>query len=290
MHFINAKDSRTGEDVRISYNTYGSGKPVVLIHGWPSSKEMWEYQLEALVTAGFKVVKYDRRGFGKSDKPWDGYDYDTFAGDLHAVLEGLDLTDATLVGFSMGGGEVARYIARYGTARVSKAVLVGAVTPFLAKTDDNPEGVPPETFTEMIDKVREDRIGFLDDFGKMFFGQGVFSKPLSTPLLDHFRDLASAASQRSTVECVKAFGFTDFRADLAALQSVPTLIIHGDADKTVPIEASGRRTAVMLPRAYYLVYEGAPHGLFYTHRDQLNRDLILFMNDQLPTAAEVGAA
>lgn len=289
MHFITAKDTRTGEEVRLSYNTYGTGRPIVLIHGWPSSKEMWEYQLEDLVTAGFQVVKYDRRGFGKSDKPWNGYDYDTFAADLHAVLEGLDLRDAILVGFSMGGGEVARYFSTYGTTgRASKAVLVGSVLPFLAKTDDNPDGVPTETFTEMAEKIREDRIGFLDDFGKQFFGQGLISRPLSTPLMEHFRDLASHASQRSTLEASKAFAYTDFRQDLRALESVPTLIIHGDADKTVPIEASSRRTALALPNATYLVYEGAPHGLFYTNREQLNRDIILFANDQMPTVEAMG--
>lgn len=283
MHYITAKDSRSGEDVRLSYNDYGTGRPIVLIHGWPSSKEMWEYQLEDLVTAGFRVVKYDRRGFGKSDKPWNGYDYDSFASDLNALMEGLDLRDAILVGFSMGGGEVARYISTYGASRVSKAVLVSSVLPFLAKTDENPDGVPTETFTQMAEKIREDRIGFLDDFGKQFFGQGLISRPLSTPLMEHFRDLASHASQRSTQEAAKAFAFTDFRQDLRALESVPTLIIHGDADKTVPIEASSRRTANALPNATYLVYEGAPHGLFYTNRKQLNRDILLFANDQLPT-------
>ena len=284
MHYINAKDPRTNEEVRLSYNTYGSGRPIVLIHGWPSSKEMWEYQLDDLIGAGLRVVKYDRRGFGKSDKPWEGYDYDTFAADLRAILEGLDLRDAILVGFSMGGGEVARYISTYGTDRVSKVVLISSVLPFMAKTDDNPDGVPTETFTGMAEKIREDRIGFLDDFGKQFFGQGLISRPLSTPLLDHFRDLASHASQRSTLEAAKAFAHTDFRSDLRALETVPTLIIHGDADKIVPIEASSRRTALALPNATYLVYEGAPHGLFYTNREQLNRDLILFANDQMPTA------
>ena len=276
MHYITSKDSRTGTQVRLSYNNYGSGRPVVLIHGWPSSKEMWEYQIEALVDAGLRVVKYDRRGFGKSDKPWEGYDYDSLAADLHAVMEELDLQDAVLVGFSMGGGEVARYVSTYGTTRVSKAVLVAAVTPYLGQADDNPDGVPTEVFDGILEKIREDRIGFLDDFGKSFFGQGMISRPLSAPLLDHFRELASVASQRSTLECAKAFAFTDFRRDLEALQSVPTLIIHGDSDKTVPINASGARTAKALPNAEYKVYKGAPHGLFYTDRQQLNEDLIRF--------------
>src|SRR4028118_372273 len=166
MHYITSKDSRTGEDVRISYNDYGTGRPIVLIHGWPSSKEMWEYQIEDLVNAGLRVVKYDRRGFGKSDKPWDGYDYDTFTADLNALMEELDLRDAVLVGFSMGGGEVARYFSKYGnTGHATKAVLVAAVTPFLGQTDDNPDGAPAELFEGILEKIREDRIGFLDDFG-----------------------------------------------------------------------------------------------------------------------------
>ncbi len=276
MNILETTDRASGQPLKLSYNTYGSGRPVVLIHGWPSSKEMWEYQIEALVEAGFRVVKYDRRGFGKSDKPWNGYDYDTFAADLHALMEDLDLRDAVLVGFSMGGGEVVRYISTYGADRVSKAVLVGAVTPYLGAADNNPDGVPAEVFEGMGKAIREDRIGFLDTFGKAFFGQGLIKRPLSAPLLEHFRDLASVASQRSTLECVKAFAFTDFRADLHAMQDVPTLIIHGDADKTVPIEASAERTAKALPNAEYKVYEGAPHGLFYTHRDELNADLIRF--------------
>jgi pimeloyl-ACP methyl ester carboxylesterase len=232
-----------------------------------------------LVNAGLRVVKYDRRGFGKSDKPWNGYDYDTFAADLHAILEGLDLRDAVLVGFSMGGGEVARYFTSHGShGRATKAVLIGSVLPFLAKTEDNPDGVPPETFNGMADKIREDRIGFLDDFGKMFFGQGLIKRPMSAPLLEHFRNLASHASQRSTLEASKAFAFTDFRQDLRALENVPTLIIHGDSDKTVPIEVSSDRTAKALPNAVYKVYKGAPHGLFYTDWEQLNSDLVQFAN------------
>jgi non-heme chloroperoxidase len=278
MKYITSKDLRTGEDVRISYNSYGSGKPVVLIHGWPSSKEMWEYQLEDLVNAGFQVVKYDRRGFGKSDKPWSGYDYDSFAADLNTIMEELDLRDATLVGFSMGGGEVARYIGKYGTARVSKAVLVAAVTPYLGEAGDNPDGVPRKVFSDMQENIRKDRIGFLDDFGKMFFGVNLIKHPLSAPLLEHYRNLASVASQRATLECVTAFGFTDFRSDLEALKNIPTLIIHGDSDKIVPMEASAERTVQILPSAQYLVYAGAPHGLFYTHREQLNKDLVAFIN------------
>lgn len=281
MKYITTKDAATGEDVQLSYKDYGKGRPVVLIHGWPLSKDMWEYQIDDLVNAGLRVIKYDRRGFGKSDKPWDGYDYDTLASDLKALLDTLDLHDAVLVGFSMGGGEAVRYLSRYGTDRVSKIVLVAAVTPYLLQTADNPEGVSESIFADMITELKKDRIGFLDGFGKQFFGVNLINHPVSAPLLEYYRGLASVALPRATQQCVLAFGHTDFRNDLAAV-TVPTLIIHGDADKTVPIEASGSRTAQLLPDAVYKVYEGAPHGLFYTHREQLNADLIAFCTAATP--------
>lgn len=277
MKYITTKEATTGEEVRISYKDYGHGNPVVLIHGWPLSKDMWEYQVDDLVNAGLRVIKYDRRGFGKSDKPWDSYDYDTLAEDLNALLEQLQLENATLVGFSMGGGEVVRYLSRYGTTRVSKIVLVSAVTPYLAKTNDNPDGVDQSVFADMMSQMKEDRIAFLDDFGKKFFGVTTFNHPVSTPLLEYYRALASVALPRAMHQCALSFAQTDFRKDVEAV-SVPTLIIHGDDDKTVPIESSSNRTAGMISGARYLVYEGAPHGLFYTHRKQLNRDLIEFIS------------
>ncbi|RYZ20859.1 MAG: alpha/beta hydrolase [Chitinophagaceae bacterium] len=276
MKFLKTTDRNNGEEIQLSYCDYGQGRPVVLIHGWPLSKEMWEYQLEPLVNAGLRVVKYDRRGFGKSSKPWDGYDYDSFADDLDAVMTGLDLRDATIVGFSMGGGEAVRYLRRYGSERVSRIVLVSSVTPMLGKTSDNPEGVDESVFAEMLEGIANDRIAFLDDFGKKFFGVGLMSHPVSTPLLEYYRMLTSFASQRSTKQAALAFAHTDFRDDCAAVQ-VPTLIIHGDADKTVPIDASSERTAQIIPNAEYIVYDGAPHGLFYTHRERLNEDLIRFI-------------
>lgn len=275
MKFIESKGA-DGSTLKISYEDYGQGKPVVLIHGWPLSKEMWEYQLEPLVNAGLRVIKYDRRGFGKSDKPWDGYDYDSMTADLKALLDELDVQDATLVGFSMGAGEVARYFGNYGNERVSKAVLIGAITPFLSQADDNPDGVPQEVFAEMLQKMTGDRIGFLDDFGKQFFSIGLLNHPVSAPLLEYYRMLGSLASGRSTRECAKAFASTDFRQDLPKI-NVPALIIHGTDDKTVPIEASADKTAQMLPHAQYLKYDGAPHGLFYTHKERLNADLIEFI-------------
>ncbi len=198
------------------------------------------------------------------------------ASDLNSLIEELDLTDVALVGFSMGGGEVVRYLSRYGSTRVSKIVLVAAVTPFLGKTEDNPDGVDQSVFAEILDGLKKDRINFLDDFGKQFFGVNLVNHPVSTPLLDYYRMLASVASPRATEQCALAFSQTDFRNDVKAI-TVPTLIIHGDDDKTVPIEASGNRTAVMIPAAQYIVYEGAPHGLFYTHKERLNQDLITFL-------------
>lgn len=279
MKYIKTTDAGSGEEIQLSYKDYGSGRPVILIHGWPVSKDMWEYQIDDLVNAGLRVIKYDRRGFGKSDKPWDGYDYDTFTDDLHAILEKLDLQDAVLVGFSMGGGEAVRYINRYGTSgRVTKLVLVSSVTPYLAQATDNPDGVPQAIFAEMMEKMKEDRIAFLDTFGEQFFGVSMINHPVSKPFLQYFRGLAEVALPRATQQCAIAFANTDFRADVKAV-NVPTLIIHGDADKTVPIEASGARTAKMIPNAIYKVYEGAPHGLFYTDRKKLNADLIDFCRE-----------
>lgn len=289
MKFIKTTDSKSGEEINLAYSDYGHGRPVVLIHGWPLSREMREYQLSDMVTAGFRVIKYDRRGFGKSSKPWDGYDYDSLASDLNEIMEQLDLRDATLVGFSMGGGEVVRYLSRYGDKRVSRIALVSAVTPYLLKTSDNPEGVDKSVFEEMMEKMQEDRIAFLDDFGKKFFSVSMMSHPVSTPLLEYYRMLASHATARSTQQCAISFSSTDFRDDIAAVK-VPTLIIHGDDDKTVPLEVSSARLAKMLPNTDYRIYEGAPHGLFYTHRGTLNRDLIQFISGTLPLEHTAAAA
>ena len=277
MEFITTSDKATGEKVRLAYSDYGFGDPVVMIHGWPLSREMWEYQLGDLVDAGFRVVKYDRRGFGKSSKPWNGYDYDTFAADLNEILEQLDLKNVTLVGFSMGGGEVVRYLSNYGTQRVKKIALISTVLPFLQKTAGNPDGVDQKVFEEIMQQIRNDRVGFLDEFGKVFFGANMVSHPVSKPLLEYYRMLGSFAAARSTLQCVVAFSQTDFREDVRTIK-IPTLIIHGNDDKIVPIEASSNRTAAMIPGSHYLVYEGAPHGLFYEYRQKLNADLVNFIN------------
>lgn len=282
MSYLKIHDAEGLEPVKIHYQDLGKGAPVVLIHGWPSSLEMWEYQVNDLVDAGFRVIAYDRRGFGKSSKPYSGYDYDTLTDDLHALLETLDLQEVTLVGFSMGGGEVVRYFSRYGAERVSKAVLIGAVTPFMLKTGDNPDGVDQSVFDDMMKNMKADRIDFLDTFGKQFFGVNLLNKPVSTPYLDYFRALASVASPKATQECAKSFATTDFRTDMTEV-SVPTLIIHGDSDQTVPIKATGEKSAMLIPDNTYIVYKGAPHGLFYTERERLNKDLISFIRESVPS-------
>lgn len=263
--------------VKIYYqDTEGAGTPVVLVHGWPASHKMWEANVPPLVEAGYRVVAYDRRGFGNSSKPWTGYDYDTFASDLHDLLTTLDLRGAVLVGFSMGGGEVARYLARYGTARVAKVALVGAVTPFLLQTDDNPDGVPKDVFDGMRAKVREDRAGFLAGFLKDFYGVGRLKKPVSQPFLDYVFSITAHAQPHATHACIGAFSETDFRDDLKAF-TVPTLIVHGDADGIVPKEVSADRVAAALPDARYEVIAGGPHGLNVTHADAFNQLLLDFL-------------
>ena len=275
MAFIEVGTDTGGQPVELFYQDIGTGTPIVLIHGWPLDHSSWAYQIAGLTRAGFRVVAYDRRGFGKSSQPSGGYDYDTLAADLKALLDALDIEGATLVGFSMGGGEVARYIGRYGAARVSKVAFVSAVPPFMLKRDDNPDGAAPSVFQEIVDGLEKDRFDFLADFGKKFFGVGLISHPVSAATLDWAQGLAAPASHEATVACVHAFSATDFRQDLKSI-SVPTLIVHGDSDHTVPIQVAGERTHRALPHAQYIVYEGAPHGLFITEKDRLTRDLIAF--------------
>ncbi|MBA3423079.1 MAG: alpha/beta hydrolase [Rubrobacter sp.] len=269
--------NENGAPVELYYEDYGSGSPVVLIHGWPLSGRSWENQVPALVEAGHRVIAYDRRGFGKSSQTWGGYDYNTFAADLEALLTSLALSDATLVGFSMGGGEVARYIGRYGTARVSKAVLASAVPPYLYQSDDNPEGgLDDATIQQFKDGVRGDRIAFLDGFTTDFFTAGDRTDLISEPNRLYNREIAAFASPKGTLDCIDAFGRTDFRADLEEFD-VPTLIIHGDSDAIVPFEVSGRRSHEMISGSSLELIEGGPHGINVTHAEQFNRALLDFL-------------
>ncbi len=254
----------------------GSGQPVVLIHGWPLSLRSWESQANALMAAGYRVVAYDRRGFGQSGHATGGYDYDTFASDLNDVLNELNLTNAVIVGFSMGGGEVARYIGRYGENRIGKAVLVSAVTPYLLKTADNPDGVDQATFDQMVAGVTKDRVNFLADFMPAFYKGGLLAPKASDDVIAFSKSLAWVASPLGTQRCVVAFSATDFRGDLAKF-TVPTLVVHGDGDHTVPIQFSGERAAKLVKGSRFEVISGAPHGLTATHAEEFNRILLDFL-------------
>lgn len=275
MAYANIIDSNNNA-IDLYYQDCGQGPAVVLIHGWPLSHRMWEYQINALTEAGYRCIAYDRRGFGDSEKPWNGYDYDTLADDLAGLLEHLDINDATLVGFSMGGGEVARYLGRHGSKRVRGAVLVGAVPPFMLKTDDNPEGVDQSIFDDMLANVKKDRPGFLGGFGKLFVNHEGRAPTLSDELLAYNQSIANFASPRATQECIKAFGFTDFRRDLETID-VPTLVIHGDDDQIVPLAASGQRSSDMIKNARLEIVKDGPHGLNFTHAQELNALLIDFL-------------
>ncbi len=277
MNLLPAGHDSTGKPVELFYTDWGTGNPVVLIHGWPLDHQMWEYQSVFLAKHGQRVVTYDRRGFGKSSQPWSGYDYDTLADDLAALLDGLDLHNVTLVGFSMGGGEVARYMSRHGGARVARVAFVSAVTPFMLKTADNPEGVDQGVFDQMLAGLNKDRADFLQHFGKQFYGSGPLGvgAAVSEAELQWTFAMAMPASPKATLDCVVSFSATDFRRDLAAI-TVPTLIIHGDNDKTVPLAVSGERTAKLLPAARFEVYKGEGHGLHLTAKDRLNADLLAF--------------
>lgn len=267
----------TADNVKLYVKDYGKGKPVILIHGWPLSNEMWEYQIDFLVQNNYRVIAYDRRGFGKSSQPWDGYDYDTLTDDLKEIIEQLQLENATLVGFSMGGGEVVRYFSRYGGKGITKAALISSVIPFLLKTDDNPDGHPREKSETTAAAIKEDRIGFVDNFGKTFFGVNIINKPLSNPLLEYYRMLCSFASPRATLKCAESFSFTDFRDELHTV-NVPTLIIHGNDDKIVPIDLTSKKASELINDNTFIIYDGAPHGLFYTDKDKLNADLLNFLD------------
>jgi pimeloyl-ACP methyl ester carboxylesterase len=272
-------DTENGTPVDLYFEDHGprDGAPVVLIHGWPLSGRSWEAQVPALVDAGHRVVTYDRRGFGGSSQPWEGYDYDRFAADLDALLQHLDLTGVTLVGFSMGGGEVVRYISTYGTDRVAKAVLAAAVPPYLYKSDDNPDGgLDDETIAGFEGGVRGDRLAFLEEFTTGFFAAGDRTDLISEDQRLYAKQIAAFASPKGTLDCIAAFGRTDFRDDVAKV-TVPTLVIHGDADGIVPFEVSGKRSHEAIPGSELVLIEGGPHGLNATHAAEFNEALLGFL-------------
>ncbi|MFN2261490.1 MAG: alpha/beta fold hydrolase [Psychroflexus sp.] len=276
MSQINTSSLEKRQAVKLFYQDYGEGQPVILIHGWPLSHKMWEYQVGTLVDEGYRVISYDRRGFGESTKPWDGYDYDTLAKDLKDLIEELKLNDVILVGFSMGGGEVARFIGNYGTNKISKAVLVSAVTPFMLKTDDN-DAVDASVFEGMKDGISKDRADFFKDFGKNFVNFENFkNERISQAMVDLNWNIAMQASRKATLDCVDSFGKTDFRADCKKFD-IPTLIVHGDDDQIVPIDVSGKKAADIISQSKFEVINKAPHGLVFTHPEEFNKILLGFL-------------
>ena len=267
----------THDKTQLYYKDWGSGRPVILIHGWPLSSDSWDDQAMAIADAGMRAIAYDRRGFGRSSQPWSGYDYDTLADDLATVMEQTGATsDVALVGFSMGGGEVARYMSRHGGKGVVKAGLISSVVPFMLKTADNPDGTDAEIFDKMTKGMKEDRARFFGSFFKDFFGVGMVSHPTSDETVQAACNVAMQAGLRPTLACAKAFATTDFRLDLKAFRC-PTLVIHGTADKTVPIDASGRAAAKGIAQSTLIEYDGAPHGLFATEKERFTRDLLAFV-------------
>jgi len=268
------KENSTSID--IYYEDHGSGAPVVLIHGWPLSGASWEKQTAAPLAAGHRVITYDRRGFGRSSKPGTGYNYDAFAADLNTVLTTLDLTNVALVGFSMGTGEVTRYLGKYGSTRVRKAVLIGTLGPYLVKAGDNPEGVDPSVFEGIKAAIRADRPAFLLDFLRNFYNYDVTGgKLVSDRVLEDNWNVAASASPIGTLACVDAW-IEDFRKNIPH-NTVPTLILHGDADRILPPDATSRRQAKMIKGVKFVELPGGPHGVLWTHADQVNSELVSFL-------------
>jgi non-heme chloroperoxidase len=262
--------------IDLYYEDHGSGRPVVLIHGFPLSGASWEKQLPVLLAAGHRVITYDRRGFGRSSQPTEGYDYDTFAADLRTLIDALDLYDATLVGFSMGTGEVTRYLATYGSARVRRAALLGPIPPFLLLTDDNPEGVEKKVFDQIMAAIVADRPAYLKDFLDNFYNVDTFrGTRISDQAWQMSWNVAANASPVATLACVPTW-LTDFRADLPSID-VPVLVVQGTEDRILPIDATGRRLSRLIRDITYLEVEGGPHNIPWTHPNEVNNALVEFL-------------
>lgn len=275
----NASTLTTPDGVDLYYKDWGprNGPVVTFSHGWPLNSDSWESQMIFLASQGYRVVAHDRRGHGRSSQPWEGNDMDHYADDLAAVIDALDLKDVTLVGFSTGGGEVARYIGRHGTARVKKAVLVSAVPPLMLKTADNPGGLPIEVFDGIRKASLENRAQlYLDLASGPFYGYNRPGAKASQGLIDSWRAQGLQAGHKNTYDSIAAFSATDFRADLKKF-NVPTLVIHGDDDQIVPLDSSGKASAALIRNAQLIVYPGAPHGLTDTHKARFNQDLLDFL-------------
>jgi len=267
----------TKEGTQLYFKDWGSGEPVVFSHGWPLSSDSWEAQMLFLAAKGYRCIAHDRRGHGRSSQPWTGNDMDTYADDLSQLIEFLDLKGATLIGFSAGGGEVARYVGRHGTKRLAKVALISSVPPLMLKTAANPEGLPMSVFDGLRQSAIADRSQMYKDLASgPFFGANRPGAKVSQGSMDSFWLQGMQASHKSTYDCIKAFSETDFTEDLKKID-VPTLVLHGDDDQIVPIGASGLRSAKLIKNATLIVYAGAPHGLAYTHKEKLNADLLKFL-------------
>jgi non-heme chloroperoxidase len=275
MPFVTVGEENSG-NIDLYYEDHGTGNPVILIHGYPLSGRAWERQLPALLQAGYRVITYDRRGFGQSSQPWSGYDYDTFAEDLQKLVTKLDLRDFALAGHSMGGGEVARYLGKFGTKNVSNAVFISAVTPFLLKTPDNPEGVDSSLFEGIKKAVVADRPAFLNQFCLDFYNFDTLrGKLVSEQDVQASWNISVGASPKGALDCVDTW-LTDFRNDLKRID-IPTLVIHGDQDRIVPFPNSGKRMPEFVKGSKLVVVEGGPHGIAWTHAERVNRDLVEFL-------------
>jgi len=279
--------AKAADGTMLYYKDWGKGDPVVLLHGWPLTGDTFDDLAIALVEAGKRCIIPDRRGFGRSDQPFDGYDYDTFADDVVAILDDAKIgRPVALLGFSMGGGEVARFLSKQGKARVSAAILASSVVPKVAQSDDYPDGVPQDKLDQISAQMQEDRYGFLQTFLKQFYGWGVLARPVSEAVLDAGFAQAIMAGARPTYAAAQAWSSTDFRPDLAAFEGVPTLVIHGTADANVPFEGTGKKVAEALPHAQLITYDGSPHGIFETDKARFASDVVEFLTRETRGTSE----
>jgi pimeloyl-ACP methyl ester carboxylesterase len=286
MPYAKAKDG-----TMLYHKDWGEGRPVVLLHGWPLSGDSFDDVAVALAERGFRSIIPDRRGFGRSDQPWNGHDYDTYADDIAAILEHCGIAEpVALVGFSMGGGEVARFLTKQGKKRVSAAILISSIVPYMLQTDDNPNGVPQSAFDQMTEGMKKDRAHFFKGFFKDFFGDGLLSQPVSGEVEMNAWRQAMMAGLRPTLAAAQAFATTDFRPELKSFDGVPTLVIHGTSDKTVPIDATGRVVAEQVPGARLIKYDRSAHGTFATDKDRLIADVCEFLEANVGTAADSRSA
>lgn len=273
MPYITKNDN---QNVELYYEDFGSGQPLILIHGWPLSGKSWEMQIPVLLDLGYRVITYDRRGFGKSSPTANGYDYDSLAKDLHELISQLELKNVILFGFSMGGGEVVRYLTNYGSENVDKVALISSIIPLVKQKEDNPNGVPQEKLDTIMESLKTDRVTFLESFHKDFYSYGLLSQSVSQKQLDYDWSIASCASPIATIKCAESWANTDFRPELVNV-NVRTLIVHGENDKVVPIETAGKQAAQGIANNEFMIIEGAPHGLNVTHADELNTIITKFL-------------